>query len=390
MKYFPLVWAGLWRKPARTVLTVLSITVAFILFGILASFGAGYARFMDAQRLDRLTVDPRFNTALPASYVEQIQKIDGVTLVAPVTYLPGHYQGPKNGVLVIATDARWFAARPEVKATEKDIAALARIRTGVVVTRQLASRYNFKVGDKIPLQSPIAQKTGSKTWTFDVVAIIDGLPGEAVGYMLGNYAYFDEARAAEKGTFRRFILRIRDPEKAAAISSMIDALFANSSAPTRTISEHAAEMAFARQSVDINFLLQSVIGATLFMLLFLTGNVMKQSVQERIPEFAVLKTIGYSGAMMLGLVLAESLIQCGTGAILGLASAKIIFAMTANVLSNTIPVANFPVATVITDQVSLPVMVTGAAVAAIVALTSGLIPALRAGRITIVEALAGR
>jgi ABC-type antimicrobial peptide transport system permease subunit len=125
------------------------------------------------------------------------------------------------------------------------------------------------------------------------------------------------------------------------ISSKIDALFANSAAPTRTISEHAAEMAFARQSIDVGFLIESVIGATLFMLLFLTGNVMKLSVQERIPEFAVLKTIGYSGTVLLGLVLAESLVQCAMGAILGLSLAKMIFAMTANLLSRVAPVAKF-------------------------------------------------
>ena len=173
-------------------------------------------------------------------------------------------------------------------------------------------------------------------------------------------------------------------------SSLIDRLLANSSAPTRTISERAAETAFARQGVDIEFFVQTVIGATLFMLLFVTANVMKQSVQERIPEFAVLKTIGYSGKIILGLVLAESMIQCGAGAILGLGLAKIAFIMTADILKKTIPVANFPVASVITDQVSLPVVVMATGVTMVVAVASGLLPALRAQRITIVDALAGR
>jgi putative ABC transport system permease protein len=390
VKYFPLIWAGLWRKPVRTILTVLSITVAFVLFGVLASFGAGYARFMDAQRLDRLMVDPRFTAPLPASYVERIQKLDGVTLVAPVTYLPGYYQDPKNGILVIASDARWFAARPEYNATPENISALASLRTGVIVTRQLASKYNFKVGDKVPLRSRLAQKNGSTTWTFDVVAIMDGLPGDAIGFMIGNYAYFDEARANETGTFRRLILRIRDPKNADVTSSLIDKLLANSSAPTRTISERAAETAFARQGVDIEFFVQTVIGATLFMLLFVTANVMKQSVHERIPEFAVLKTIGYSGKIILGLVLAESMIQSVVGAILGLGLAKIAFIMTADILKRTVPVANLPVASVITDQVSLAVVVMATGVTVAVAVASGLLPALRAQRITIVDALAGR
>lgn len=389
-RFLPIVWAGLWRKPARTILTVLSIAVAFVLFGILASFGAGYSRFVEAKRLDRLFVDPRFQTALPSAYLEQIRKLEGVTLVAPMAPMPAQYQDAKNGVNFFAADARWFAARPEVNASTEQIAGLVKLRTGVIVTRQLAEKYNFKVGDKVPLLAYLAQKNGSRTWTFDVVAIIDSVPGDAIGFMVGNYDYFDQARRAENGTYGRFIVRISDPGQAAATSSAIDDLFANSSAPTRTISERANELSFARQGIDIRSFIQVVIGATLFMLLFVTGNVMKQSVRERIPEFAVLKTIGYTESTISGLVLMESLIQCGLGAALGLGLAKIGFLITANTLSTTIPVSNIPVSAIVTDQVSLPVAVLGLAAAAAVAVVSALVPALRAGRTSIVDALAGR
>ena len=188
MKYLPLVLAGLWRRPMRTVFTFLSIVVAFILFGILAGLDSGFDHILQTSRLDRLFVDPRFGGLTPLAYADQIARVPGVTVVAPRMGLLGYYQDPKNRMGIIMTDGRFFASRPELTATREQIAALDRDRTGAIVTVFLAKEYGWKVGDKIPFISNVATSDGSQTWTFDILAIVDDVdsPGEA-GFFIGNY-----------------------------------------------------------------------------------------------------------------------------------------------------------------------------------------------------------
>jgi len=380
MKYLPLVWAGLWRKPVRTTFTLLSIMVAFILFGILSGIDSGFASVLERSRMDRLFTDPRFGTPMPISYAEQIAKVPGVTVVAPRWGLGGYYQEPVNGMAVIGTDARFFAARSEMTVTKEQVDALLRTRTGAIVGVATANRYGWKVGDRIPMQTNVPKQDGSRVWTFDVLAIMeDGdNPGREPRIVV-NYAYLDEERVGGKGTADRFILRIDAPERATQISRAIDSLFANSGAPTRTISERSSRESGIDWIGDINFFTDAVLGAVAFMLLFLTGNTMMQSVRERTPEFAVLKTLGFSDARIVLLVLAESLLLCGLAALAGLAVAKIVIPL----VKDDIPGA---------DIVQMPwiALFTGLAMAALVAFASTLVPALRVKRLSIVDALAGR
>ncbi|HTC52408.1 MAG TPA: ABC transporter permease [Steroidobacteraceae bacterium] len=378
MKYLPLLWAGLWRKPARTILTLLSIVVAFVLFGILSGIDAGFARTLQASRLDRLFTDSRFGAPMQIAYAEQIARVPGVAVVAPRRGLYGYYQNPKEGVLVIARDERFFSLRPEITITPAHIAALRQTRTGVVVSVYYHNKYGWKVGDKIPLQTQTPRVDGSQVWTFDVVGIVDdtNYPGQA-GWFLCNYEYLDEASASGKGTIDRFLVRIKDPERAVQISHQIDHLFANSASPTRTSSEKSTVQSGLQYLGDMQLFTHAVVGAVFFMLLFVTGNTMLQSVRERVPEIAVLKTLGFSDNAVLRLVIAESVLLCLIAASVGLLVAKLAIPLTRPLIQDFVALL----------QTGWGDSLRGFALALMVAIISSVYPAWRVRQLTIVDAL---
>lgn len=379
MKYLPLVLAGLMRRPARTLFTFLSITVAFILFGILAAIDGGLAHQLDAARLDRLIVDTKFGTQLPLAYLDRIAQLPGVTVVAPRQILVGYYQDPKAGFGIIMTDRRFFGARPELTATKEQIDTLLKTRTGALITVFTAKRFGWKVGQKVPVISNTLRRDGSHTWTFDILGIIDDAdrPGKS-RYFISNYDYMDQERTTDKGTVDRIIVRIKDPARATQTARAIDALFANSTAPTRTVSEKTDRQQGGISSIgDVGFFTKAVITAVLFMLLFLTGNTMMQSVRERRSEFAVLKTLGFSDRAVLALVLAEAVVLCACAAGFGLVIAKIGVPLIGEVAPDLGQLLLMP----------WSALLTGFGFALAVALVSGLIPALKARRLSIVGAL---
>jgi putative ABC transport system permease protein len=375
-----LVWAGLRRKPTRSIFTLLSITVAFLLFGMLQGLNAGFAKVIADQHLDRLLTDPRVpgGAPMPISNVALIQKVPGVTAVAPRAGFFGIYQHPKNGVGALATfPDQWFAVRPEFVIPKSQLDSLLRTRAGMVITAGLQKQYGWSIGDKIPIKSRILKQDGSGDWIFELVGVFDNADAPNQNFLaLINYEYFDEARALNRGTADRFIVRIDDPNRSPQIAAAIDRLFANSTHETRTQSEREQAQSQLKQVGDINFFATAIIGAVFFTLLFLTANTMMQSVRERIPEFAVLKTIGFSDNRVLSLVILESLSLCVTAAALGL----------------MIATAIFPSLTAVFGGFKLPriVIVMGIFAAVIVAFISASVPAWRVKRLGIVEAMAGR
>ena len=382
MKYFPLVLAGLWRKPARTVFTALSIIVAFILFGILSGIDAGFAHALESARLDRMFVGTKFGGTLPYAYSEKIASLPGVLVVAPQAGLGGYYKDRKNEAGVSMTDARYFTARPELDATPQQIAALTADKTGILVGIKTALRYGWKIGDKVTINSTTPQQSGSRAWTFDMLGTVENtdIPGEAT-VIISNYKYLDDARTTNKGTVGFFFVRVKDPARAAAIGTAIDNMFANSPAPTRTVQEKANAQSGLASLGDVSVLTHAIVGAVLFMLLFLTGNTMMQSVRERIPEFGVLKTLGFSDIGVLALVLSESILLCALAGGTGLAIVKFGFPALKKVAPNGV-----------SSLLLLPwsAVATGFCCALLVAFVSGFFPALRVKRLNVVDALAGR
>lgn len=382
MKYFPFLWATLWRKKTRTIFTLLSIVIAFLLFGMLQGVNAAFQQGISNANVNRLIVASRISLTepLPISQKQQIEAVAGVTGVASSSWFGAYYQEQKNFVFAVPVDiGDYLKVVPEVRIAPAQVEALKRTRTGIIMGMALMKKYGWKIGDRVSLHSTIwvRKDDGSSDWPFDIVGTyyFDGDESQDAGAFF-NYSYFDEARSFGAGTVGWWVVSVKDPNQSAQIGAAIDKLFANSPDETKSQSEKEFTQSFMKQFGDINFIVKAILGAVFFTLLFLTGNTMMQSVRERIPELAVLKTLGFSDAKVTALVLAESLLLCLIAAALGLACADLLFPM----LKNTI------------GLVSLPprVIVVGAGVAVLLALATGGLPALRARRLVIVDALAGR
>lgn len=377
MKYLPLILAGLLRKPLRSVLTSASVAVAFLLFGVLEGINAGFAEVIEAQHLDRLLTDTRVpgGAPIPISAVDKIKLVPGVTRVCARASFYGSYRDPKNGVFALATDASdWLGVRPEYSMPPEQLEAFERTRAAIAMTPALQKRLGLKLGDKVPIRSPIARKDGNPVWTFELLASFDYTDDPDKGQLaIVRYDYFDEARVADAGTADRIIVRIADPSRSAQTAAAIDRLFANSAHETRTQNEKEQTEASIRQVGEISYFTNAIVLAVFFALLFVTGNTMTQSARERIPEFAVLRTVGFSASQVLALVLAEGLLLCWTAAAVGLTVAALSFPSLENFVGLT--------------RLSWRVVIAGLLVATLLALVSGLVPAWQAQRLRIVEAL---
>jgi putative ABC transport system permease protein len=387
VRYLPLLWAGLFRRKTRTVLTLLSIVVAFLLFGMLQAVQTAFESGADAADAKRLLTTARYSIIepLPMAHLKVIERVPGVVGVASADWFGAKYQNESNAFPVFAVDpARYLAMYPEFTIDAAQREAFVTTRTGAVAGQRLVDRYGWKVGQKLPLASEIHAKTdGSLNWEFDLVGVIDAEDPAIRGntdVVLINVAHFDEARQLGRGKTGWYVERIADSEQARAISAEIDRLFANSPDETKTAPEKEFAVGFAKQIGDIGAVVTRILIAVFFTILILTGNTMAQSVRERIPELAILKTLGFSDVRVTALVLAESVVLLGLGAALGMAAAAALLPAV-----NGSTGGRFP-----------PLFVTettwllAAALAVLVALAVGLPPALRARRLRIVEALAGR
>ena len=381
VKYLPLIWSGIWRKPGRTALILLQVAVGFALFGVLQGMKSGVERSIAAARADLLFVGPADfgGSPLPLSYLDRLRALHGVKDVAFADGFLGTYQKPNQAVFALAVPPSdmWIDAVPKLfQILPKDLKALESTRDGALITADIGKKYGWHIGDRIPLTSNTLKSDGSGTWTFHIVGwLTDHEPGEA-SFIVINYAYLDEARVANKGTVRNFYAIIDDPQHAAAMSAGIDRLFANSSSETQTASFQENAQQQMRSIGDLSFLIRSIISAVLVALLFSTTTMMMQTLRERAPELAVLKTLGFTDRSMFVMVVAEGVLICVVAACIGL-----ILAM-----------GVFPYAAKFIPGLAMPLTVIGFGLigSLFVALLSAALPAARAARLPVVDALAGR
>jgi len=323
------------------------------------------------------------NDPMPISHARRMAAIPGVAHVTGLTVVFGSYQQPRNIQIALAVDIdETFQIYETMKVQPQVLAAMRRTRSGAIVGRALARKYGWKVGDRIPIHAfNVTRKDGSADWVFDIVGFYDMEQSEWASNMWVHYDYVNEARGAGKDTAMQFMVGINDARQAAKISQAIDDAFANSPAQTTTQNEKDFVESLLRQIGDISFLVNGIVGAVLFTLLFLTANTMAQSVRERIPELAVLKTVGFSDNTVQWLVLAESLALSILAALLGLGIAALVLPAMTSVLQAQGGGAM---------HVRPLVVAVGAGVAVLLAIVSGILPARRARRLDIVAALAGR
>ena len=387
MNYLHLVWAALMRRKTRTVLTILSVLVAFLLFGLLDGVRAAFNAGETLAGVDRMVVSSRFSIIqpLPESLVARVQAVPGVRKVTWANWFGGYYQEPKNQLIIFAVGPDYFEVYPDYGLTKPMIAAFESTRTGVLVGASLAKRFGWKVGDKLPVKGSIFpdKATGETTWIFDIVGIYEVPTAQSRALeqqVMLRWKYFDEANAYGSGSVGWIIVQVANPQESATVAHAIDALSANSDHETKTQTEREFNLSFATQIGDIGLIVTAIIGAVFFTLMLLTGNTMAQAVRERIPELATLKTLGFSDRSVLGLVFVESVRLIVIGGVLGLALASV---LTPAVSAASGGMLELPPIGLRSGLVGLTLMV---AVGAIV----GVLPALRAMRLRIVDALAGR
>ncbi len=381
MKYFPLIWFGIWRKPVRTTLILLQVALAFALFGVLQGMKLGVDQVVASLPANLLFIIPSLDSAspLPVAYTDRLRSIPGVKAVTFVNGLGGTYQRPNQQVYVIGLEKNvvWQALFPYlVTILPKDLHALQNTRTGVLITPHAAKKYGWRVGDRIPIASSVTlQNNGSGTWMFDIVGM--ATPGQNVSTnIFANYDYLDAARAQNKGTVAEFFVVVADPKQATAVSARIDRTFANS--PHATTTQPLRELAQQqmRKIGNLNFVIRSVVSAVLVALMFSIATMMMQTVRERTPELAVLKTLGFSDLTVFMLVVVEALIVCTAGALIGLGLATRVFSFAARYL----PALSMPTV----------VIAYGLVGAVLISLISVSLPASRAAKLQVVDGLAGR
>lgn len=383
MKYFRLIWKNIWRKKIRTSLTILSVLVAFLLFALLSALGFAFRGGVDVANAERLIVIHKVSliNPLPMSYLNRIAATEGVESVTHASWFGGYYQDPRNQFGQFPVDPQsYFAMYPEFDIPEEQFAAFQRNRTGAVVGKDLAETYGWKVGDRIPIQATIwSRADGGRTWEFDLEGIFSNEdPRSSTAVMLFQYDYFEEARSFGKGTAGWYILRVERGADPVQVANAIDLQFANSPNETKTSTEAAFAQSFTKQFGNIALIVTLVLGAVFFTLLLVSGNTMSQSVRERIAELAVLKTLGFGDRTVLGIVLSESILIMLMGGLVGLGIGWALVQGAASKLGAFLPgIYLSPGA--ITGGVALMV---GAGILA------GLFPALKAMRLSIIDALA--
>jgi putative ABC transport system permease protein len=331
MKFLPLVWAGLWRRPVRSTLTALCIVIAFVLLGLLEGVNAGFARAIANAHREFLITNTRVRGSppMPISALATLRSIRGIAEVAPRAYFVANYRdpSPKSSVVLLATypDLFFRLTAAGIKADPSSIATLIHTRNGMMVTPPMLAQFGWKIGDTIPLQTSSPKTDGTTTWTFDIVGTLEtpnALTPSYFGVM--NYDYFNDSRTVDRDTAELFYVRIKDPTQATAMGAAIDKTFANSSHETRTRSQEQRAQAQAKQMGDVELFTDAVIGAVLFTLAFLTGNSLRQALEERSREFGILKSVGYSDGRVLLLAFAEALLLCLPPAALGLIIARLV------------------------------------------------------------------
>jgi putative ABC transport system permease protein len=379
VKFLPLVWRNLLRRKVRTTFTLLAIFVAFVLYAFLMTIRSAFSLGVEVAGADRLVLMHKVSLIqpLPISYLRQIQTTAGVRVASHATWFGGTYQDKANEFAVIAVDPEpYLTLYPEFRVPPEQAAAWRADRQGAMVGRDIATRYGWKIGDRVPIQATIWEPKQGNTWFFNVDAIYDGDDTVDKTTFFFRYDYLDENRRGAYGTVGWYVVKIDDPSRAAELAAALDAQFANSAAETKTSTEKAFLQGFVNQIGDVGAIMIAILVAVLFSILLVVANTMAQSVRERTSELAVLKTLGFSNALVLGLVLGESLFMAMLGGGLGLTAAAV--AVSRGGFTN----AFLPLFVLTPRDLAV-----GVALCALLGTVAGAVPAASAIRLRITDAL---
>ena len=379
MKFLPLLWSSLWRKKIRTIFTLLSIFIAFLLFGVLMTIRGAFSFGVEIAGIDRLVLIHKVSLImpLPVSYLARLNTTEGVTMATHNTWFGGVYQDPANFFAQIAVEPEPFMKLyPEYQVPPEQMKAWLADRQGVMVGVDLAKRFGWKVGDRIPIVGTIWQPKQGQVWEFNIAGLYDGESGIDKTQFFFRYDYLDENRQQGEGLVGWYIVKIGDPAAAQQMGATFDGMFANSSAETKTTTEKGFVEGFAKQVGDIGAIMIAITIAVLFTMILVAANTMAQSVRERTSEVGVLKTLGFSNASILVLVLSESVLIAVIGGGLGLLAAWA-FVQQGDPTGGMLPIFVLPIRDV----------VLGGALIVTLGLLAGALPAMNAMNLKITDAL---
>jgi len=379
MKFLPLLWSSLWRKKIRTIFTLLSIFIAFLLFGVLMTIRGAFSFGVEIAGIDRLVLIHKVSLImpLPVSYLARLNSTEGVTMATHNTWFGGVYQDPANFFAQIAVEPEPFMKLyPEYKVPPEQMKAWLADRQGVVVGVDLAKRFGWKIGDRIPIVGTIWQPKQGQVWEFNIAGLYDGESGIDKTQFFFRYDYLDQNRQQGEGLVGWYIVKIGDPGAAQQMGATFDGMFANSSAETKTTTEKGFVEGFAKQVGDIGAIMIAITIAVLFTMILVAANTMAQSVRERTSEVGVLKTLGFSNAAILVLVLSESVLIAVIGGGLGLLAAWA-FVQQGDPTGGMLPIFVLPPRDV----------VLGGALIVGLGLLAGALPAMNAMNLKITDAL---
>jgi putative ABC transport system permease protein len=376
MKFLPLVIANLFRKKIRTALTIGSFTVALFLFGLLVIVRGAFSQGVDIAGADRLVIINKTSLIqpLPLSYRDRLLRIPGIKQVTFQNWFGGVYQDEKNFFPQFAVDMdNQRAMYPEFAVPEDQWKAFVADRQGAIVGKSLAERFGWKVGDRIPIKGTIY--TGQ--WEFNIRGIYQGTRAQDdTTQFWFHWDFLEERRAFGKGDVGWYVVRVGNPDQSVQVAKTIDAEFANSPFETKTDTEKAFAASFVKQMGNIEFLILTVGAVVFFTLLLVTGNTMAIAVRERTGELAVLKALGFSNRFVLLLVMMESLILAFIGGGLGMLLAKL-FSLHGDPTNGILPYFYLP-----------PLAIaSGVGTALLVGVVGGILPAISAMRLRVVDAI---
>jgi putative ABC transport system permease protein len=377
MKYRHLILSNLFRKKIRTTLTVGSFAVALFLFGLLAVVRGAFNQGLEVAGADRLVIINKVSLIqpLPIAYKERLLRIPGVKAVTHANWFGGVYQDERNFFPQFAIDTETYRAMfPEFAFPEDQWKAFVSDREGVIVGEDLVKRFHWKVGDRVPIRGTIFPGT----WEFNVRGIYHGTrQADDTTQFWFHYKLLEERQNQYwKGLVGWYTVRIDNPDHAVRIAKAIDESFANSPWETKTDTEKAFAASFVKQAGNIQFLMLSIGGVVFFTLLLVTGNTMAIAVRDRVRELAVLKAVGYSDKFILGLVLGEAVLLALVGGGIGILLAKLL-TLGGDPTRGLLPFFYLPSSAAIA----------GVGLALAVGVLGGILPAISAMRLRVVDAL---
>jgi putative ABC transport system permease protein len=393
LKYWPLIWSALARKPAEGLLTFLAVAAGFTLLALMISMNLTAHEVVAHSRMDRLFVDPLFEGpsgpgGLPLAIGEQIAQMDGVLGVGGSRWLGGYHVDPRNsvGIRTVTSGMRTVWSDAPILPAQWD--QLFVTPAGVFASVKAATKWGLRAGDVFTIITQHGSRAdGGTTWEFHVLAVVpdDQNWSGTEGFIVGNSQYIENtAPLDQRGLGYSFYVALRNADRAAAISDQINQRYFNSATATQVISEKLNAQILANVGLNTVSMTLCIGGAGFAMVLFLTANAIGRSVRERVPEFAVLKTLGFHASHLMSLVFIEAVIPCVLGAVAGTGIAILLGRWAVHLLPQ------YLTRMLTASLATLPVLALAVVLAVLLALASCAAPMLRLRRLSVADALAGR